>query len=107
MSECSRLPLILEVMAPTSISIDMLFYTVNRWGFRNKDTINRYIWEGSSGVIFYIESVNSEDYVIARAVIKRDFTEQFVNIVKEALKELGGDVSRLKVRVYDPCKCQG
>jgi len=107
MSECSRLPLILEVMAPASISVDMLFYTASSWGFGNKDTINRYIWDGSSGVIFYIESVNGEDYVIARAVIKRDFTEQFVNIVKVALKELGADVSRLKVNVYDPCKCQG
>jgi len=106
-SECSKLPLILEVMAPTYLSEDMLFYTATSWGFENKDAINKSIWDGCCGVIFYIESVGNEKYAVARAVVKRDYSERFVNIVKEALKGLGSDVSRLKVRVYDPCKCQG
>ena len=106
-SNCSKLPLILEVMAPALLSADMLFYTTTSWGFENRDTINKYIWDGCCGVIFYIEDVDGENYVIARAVVKRDYVEQFINIVKKALRELGGDVTKLKVRVYDPCKCQG
>ena len=106
MSECSRLPLFIEVMAPTFLSEDMLFYTSTSWDFENRDAINRYLWDGCCSVIFYIENINGENYAIARAVVKRGYTEQFVNIVKKALKGLGADVTRLKVRVYDPCKCQ-
>jgi hypothetical protein len=102
MSECFRLPLILEVMAPASVSVDMLFYTASSWGFENRDAINKYIWNECCGVVFYVD----ENHVTAIAIIKRDYTERFVNIIKEALKGLGADVTRLKVRVYDPCKCQ-
>ena len=102
MSECFRLPLILEVMAPASISVDMLFYTASSWGFENRDAINKYIWNECCGVVFYVD----ENHVTAIAIIKRDYTEQIVNIIKDALKELGADVSRLKVNIYDPCKCQ-
>jgi hypothetical protein len=103
MSECYRLPLILEVMAPASISVDMLFYTTSSWGFENRDVINKYIWNECCGVVFYVD----ENHVTAIAIIKRDYTEHFVNIIKEALKGLGADVTRLKVNVYDPCKCKG
>ena len=106
-SNCSKLPLFLEVMAPTFLSEDMLFYTTTSWGFENKDAINKCIWDGCCGVIFYIENINGENYVIARTVVKRGYTEQIVNIIKDALKRLGADTTRLKVRVYDPCKCQG
>ena len=106
MSECSKLPFFIEVMAPAYLSEDMLFYTATSWSFEYSDAIKKYVWDGCCSVIFYIEDINGENYAIARAVIKRDYIEHFVNIVKEALKELGGDVTRLKVRVYDPCKCQ-
>ncbi len=54
-SNCSELPLFLEVMAPALESGSTLqaelFYTVDEWGFRNRDVINRYVWDGCGSVI--------------------------------------------------------
>ena len=97
----------MEVMAPTSLSGDVPFHVVATWGFENRDAINKCLWDGCCSVIFVLEQKSGEEYVIARAVVKRENAEQFIHVVKKALKKMGADITRLKVMVYDPCKCQG
>ena len=109
-SKCSELPLFLEVMAPAlesgSTLQDMLFSTVDSWGFRNRDVINRYVWDGCCGVRFYIENVEGKDHVVARAIAKRDKVNILIDIVKDALVSIGVDTNKLRIKTYDPCKCQ-
>jgi hypothetical protein len=109
-SNCSELPLFLEVMAPALESGSTLQYnlfsTVDEWGFRNRDVINMYVWDGCCRVMFYIENVEGKDHVVARAVVKRDKANILIDIVKDALASIGVDMNKLRVRTYDPCKCQ-
>ena len=110
-SNCSELPLFLEVMAPAlesgSTLQAQLFYTVDSWGFRNRDVINRYVWDGCCSVMFYIENIEGKDHVVARAVVKRDKVNTLIDIVKDALASIGVDMNKLRVKTYNPCKCQG
>jgi len=110
MSDCFNVPLFIEVMAPAletgSTLQDILFSTINGWGFRNRDVIGKFVCDFCSGVAFYIESVNGKDYVIARTAVKRGKVDVIVGIIKEALVQVGVDVGKLSVRVYDPCECK-
>jgi len=110
-SNCSELPLILEVMAPAletgSTLQDKLFSTVDSWGFEHKSVIEKYVWDGCCKVMFYIENVEGKDHVVARAIAKRDKVDLLIDIVKEALVSIGVDTNKLRIKTYDPCKCQG
>jgi len=110
MSDCSSVPLLIEVMAPAlesgSSLQDVLFSTIDSWGFRNRDVIGRFVCDFCSGVAFYIENIGGRDYVIARTAVRRGKADVVVGIIKEALVQIGVDVGKLSVRVYDPCECK-
>ena len=108
MSDCSSVPLFIEVMAPAletgSTLQDTLFSTINSWGFRNRDVIGKFVCDFCSGVAFYIENINGKDHVIARTAVRRGKVDVVVGIIKEALVQIGVDVGKLSVRVFDPCE---
>jgi len=119
MSNCSNVPLFLEVMAPAlesgSTLQDVFFNTVSGWGFEYKDVINKFVCDFCSGVMFYIENIDGKDHVVVRTAVKRDIdfyktamkVDVLISIIKEALSMIGVDMNKLRVRIYDPCKCQG
>jgi hypothetical protein len=111
MSNCDNVPLFLEVMAPAlssgSTLQDILFNTASNWASEYKNVIEKFVCDFCSGISFYIENVDGKDHVIARTAIKRDKTDVIISIIKEALSMIGVDMNKLRIKIYDPCKCQG
>jgi len=107
MSDCSSVPLFLEVMAPAlesgSTLQDVLFSTASSWASKYRDVISKFVCDFCSGASFYIENIGGRDYVVVRTAVNRGNVDVVVGIIKDALAMIGVDSNQLVVRTFDPC----
>ena len=107
MSDCSNVPLLLEVIAPApggkDVLNDVLCCTAGNWASKYRDVITKLLCDFCSGVSFYIENIGGRDHVVVRTAVRRGNVDVVVGIIKDALAMIGVDLKQLVVRTFDPC----
>ena len=108
MSDCSNVPLLLEVMAPApegkDVLQDVLCCTAGNWASKYRDVVAKLLCDFCSGVSFYIENIDNRNHVVVRTAVRRGNVDNAVGIIKDALAMIGVDSNQLVVRKYDPCE---
>ena len=111
MSECDDVPVFVEIKAPSvwhGSNLDVVFLEViSAWQSTIRDVIVKASWMGEHSVIFNAVHDSGKDFIEFKGVIKRSEVIPVTKTVSKIFTEIGIVQDKMKIKIYDPCKCQG